>query len=51
VEEHNQGLNESTKHAVPWRLIYYEACPAKSDAIRREKYLKTTQGKRLLKGG
>ncbi|MBI2113316.1 MAG: GIY-YIG nuclease family protein, partial [Candidatus Wildermuthbacteria bacterium] len=25
VEEHNQGLNFSTKSAKPWKCIYYEA--------------------------
>ena len=47
--EHNQELNSSTKRYVPWKLIYYEACLEESDAERREKYLKTTQGGRLLK--
>ena len=47
--EHNQGLNFSTKRYAPWKLIYYEACIEKSDAERREKYLKTTQGGRLIK--
>lgn len=47
--EHNQGLNFSTKRYKPWKLVYYEACIEKSDAQRREKYLKTTQGGRLLK--
>lgn len=49
LEEHNQGLNFSTKKYLPWKLIYYEACIEKSDAVRREKYLKTTQGGRLIK--
>ncbi|MFH1938256.1 MAG: GIY-YIG nuclease family protein, partial [Patescibacteria group bacterium] len=47
--EHNQGLNKSTKPYRPWELIYYEACLNKKDTKRREKYLKTTQGQRLLK--
>ena len=47
--EHNSGLNVSTKRYVPWRVIYYEACCDSLDAERREKYLKTTQGRRLLK--
>ncbi|MEK7118823.1 MAG: GIY-YIG nuclease family protein [Patescibacteria group bacterium] len=47
--EHNQGLNLSTKRYRPWKIIYYEACLNKKDAERREKYLKTTQGGRLLK--
>lgn len=47
--EHNQGLNLSTKRYRPWKIIYYEACLNESDARRRERYLKTTQGGRLLK--
>ena len=49
LSEHNQGLNFSTKRYMPWKLVYYEACLKESDARRREKYLKTTQGGRLLK--
>ena len=44
LREHNQGLNFSTKRYGKWDIIYYEACKEKSDAKRREKYLKTTQG-------
>ena len=49
IVEHNQGLNSSTKRYAPWTIIYYEACVERSDARRREAYLKTTQGGRLLK--
>jgi putative endonuclease len=49
LTEHNKGLNFSTKRYLPWKLIYYEACIKISDAKRREKYLKTTQGGRLIK--
>lgn len=49
VKEHNQGLNFSTKRYMPWKLIYYEACLLESDARRREKYLKTNIGRRMLK--
>jgi putative endonuclease len=49
IKEHNQGLNFSTKRYTPWEIIYYEACKEKTDARRREKYLKTTQGNRLIK--
>lgn len=31
------------------KLVYYEACCDKQDAFHREKYLKTTWGKRYLK--
>jgi len=49
VKEHNQGVNASTKRYIPWKLIYYEASLNKKDARRREKYLKSTQGTRLLR--
>ena len=49
LKEHNQGLNISTKRYIPWKLIYYEACTDKADAVRRERYMKTTQGGRMAK--
>lgn len=47
--EHNRGLNFSTKPYRPWELVHYEAYRCQEDAKRREKYLKTSQGSRLLK--
>ena len=49
IKEHNQKLNFSTKCYAPWKIIYYEACLNKEDAIRREHYLKTSQGRRMFK--
>ena len=49
LKEHNSGRNFSTRPHIPWSIIYYEACLEKDDATRREKYLKTTQGKKMLK--
>lgn len=49
LTQHNNGLNLSTKRYAPWRIIYSEACCDKLDAQRREKYLKTSQGRRLLR--
>lgn len=48
IEEHNSGQNRSTKTYRPWVVIFYEAYRNKNDAIRREHYLKTTQGRRAL---
>lgn len=48
-EKHNAGKVESTKHRKPFKLIYFEACRNKQDAIRREKYLKTHYGKMFIK--
>lgn len=49
VEEHLQGKVLSTANRNPLRLIYYEACLNKSDAIKREKYFKSGFGRRFLK--
>jgi putative endonuclease len=47
--EHTDGTVRSTRYRLPLELIYYEASRNKIDAMRREKYLKTTYGKRYLK--
>ena len=49
VEQHNTGLVASTKNRRPLQLIYYEACLNQQDATHREKYLKTSWGKRYIK--
>ena len=45
---HNDGKVVATKHRKPFELIYYEASFDKSDALTREKYLKTTYGHRYI---
>ena len=49
VQEHNRGLNFSTRPYMPWKIIYYEACLSEKDARRREGYFKTSQGRRMIK--
>ena len=49
VALHNAGRVASTKGRCPLELVYYEACRDERDAFRREKYLKTTYGKRYIK--
>ena len=48
IQEHNEGKVKSTKSYLPLKLIFYEAYPTKSDAKRREKYLKTNKGRTTL---
>jgi len=49
ISDHNKGKSYYTKRKIPWNLIYYEVSLNKSDAIAREKYLKTGMGRRFLK--
>lgn len=49
MREHLGGQAMSTRNRRPWKLIYYEACLSESDAIAREKYLKSGMGKRYIR--
>ncbi len=46
---HDKGLVSSTKNRRPLKLVYYEMCLNQQDATSREKYLKTSWGKRYIK--
>lgn len=49
LKKHNAGQVPSTKDRTPLKLIYYEYCIDQKDAYHREKYLKTTYGKRYVR--
>jgi len=49
VQQHNSENVASTKHRIPLKLVYYEACVSKRKAEKREKYFKTGFGRRFLK--
>lgn len=49
LEKHKSGEVSSTVNRRPLKLIYFEACLDQKDALHREKYLKTTYGKRFIK--
>ena len=48
IEEHQKGKSFATKFRLPFQLIYCEACLNMLDAKQREKYLKTTSGRRFM---
>lgn len=47
--QHNRGLVPSTRNRIPLELIYWEGCLNQKDATTRERYLKSSWGKRYLK--
>jgi len=49
INDHCNGRVKSTRHKRPVKLLHQEGYILKSDAQRRERFLKTTEGKRLLK--
>jgi putative endonuclease len=49
IKQHNNGNVKSTKARMPLILVYCEVCLNQKDALHREKYLKTSYGKRYIK--
>jgi len=49
MEEHYEGRSKSTACRRPFVCIFCEYYLSKSDALRRQQYFKTTQGKRVLR--
>lgn len=47
--DHVKGNVVSTKNRRPLKLVNFEACLNQQDATHREKYLKTSWGKRYIK--
>lgn len=48
IGEHKSGQTRSTNQQFS-RLVFYEAFLSKKDAVRRERYLKSTKGKGTIR--
>jgi len=49
LREHNSGESTFTKRFKPWELIYKEEFVNISDARKREKYFKSSSGRKKIK--
>jgi putative endonuclease len=49
IDQHNNGGTKSTKDRRPLDLLYCELYKNKTDAMRRESFLKTGWGRNYLK--
>jgi putative endonuclease len=47
LEEHNAGYSRWTRSRRPWQLVHSEAYDNKLLALKRERFFKTTSGRRL----
>ncbi|MBL7826272.1 MAG: GIY-YIG nuclease family protein [Saprospiraceae bacterium] len=45
LNQHNQGLSRYTKGKTPWVIAYCESFETKSEAIKREIFLKNQRNK------
>ncbi|MFH0814835.1 MAG: GIY-YIG nuclease family protein [Candidatus Falkowbacteria bacterium] len=48
LRRHNKGDYRFTKGHRPWTIIHIENYPTKSEALHREKFLKSGQGRKWL---
>jgi len=49
LKEHNAGKCRYTSGRIPWRLDYKEEYSTRSEAMQREKFLKSGRGRAFLK--
>ena len=45
LRQHNSGESKSTKHGMPWHLVYAESFATRSEACQRERYFKSGKGR------
>jgi putative endonuclease len=49
IEEHKLGKVKSTRNRLPVKLLCYEAYFTKKETLLREKYLKSSDGKKDIR--
>lgn len=49
LKEHNAGESSYTRRFGPWQIIHNELFESKNDAIKREKYFKSSAGRKWIK--
>lgn len=48
ILRHNQGREKSTKHRIPLELYYFEKFNTRSEAIKREYYIKSLKSSKFI---
>lgn len=49
VEYHNEGLSKYTSKKKPWKLVYSEELNTRTEAIKRERFLKSQKNRNFYK--
>jgi putative endonuclease len=49
LKQHNSGMTLSIKSYLPFEFVYHETFETRAEAILREKYFKSSAGRRFLK--
>ena len=48
VSYHNANYSKSPKNRGPWKLVYTEQYPSRSEAVRRERQIKSWKDRRMI---
>jgi putative endonuclease len=48
ISKHNDGFSKYTSSKIPWRLVYFELLQTRSNAIKREKEIKSKKSRKFL---
>lgn len=46
--EHNSDLSKYTKRYIPWQIVYTEEYHTRTEALKREKQLKSQKGREFI---
>jgi putative endonuclease len=49
LKEHNEGSTRYTRHKRPWQLVYQEEFNSKTEAIKRERFLKKQKNREFYR--
>ena len=49
IVQHNLGKHRYTKRYVPWKILYTEKFKTRAEAMKREKELKSHQGRNFIR--
>jgi putative endonuclease len=49
LEAHNSGKSSYTKSYIPWELVYFEEFTTRSQAMKKEKELKSHRGREYIR--
>ncbi len=48
LNRHNSNREKATKNKGPWELVYTESYATRSEALKREKYIKSQKSKKFI---
>ena len=49
LAQHNSGMTVSIRPYIPFEIVYFEEFETEAEAVKREKYFKTSRGREFLR--